>query len=168
MGGTSGRPTRTTATSYNNQYRQPAPSDEYSLTVGPAGPNLLQDTYLNEKLAHFVREHPRSRVPRQGRSAFGTRGAADVTQWTKAAFLNKVGQRTPLFLRFSIVAAEEGAPDTDRDVRGVAIKFYTEESNYDMVGNNTPVFFVRDPMKFPDFIHSQLRLPDTGIRINNM
>ena len=89
-------------------------------------------------------------------------------QWTKAAFLNKVGKRTPLFLRFSIVAADEGAPDTDRDVRGVAVKFYTEEGNYDIVGNNTPVFFVRDPMKFPDFIHSQLRLPDTGMRSNNM
>ena len=75
---------------------------------------------------------------------------------------------TPLFLRFSIVAADEGAPDTDRDVRGVAVKFYTEEGNYDIVGNNTPVFFVRDPMKFPDFIHSQLRLPDTGMRSNNM
>ncbi len=130
----------------------------------------MQDTYLIEKLAHFVRERIPDRVYHvKGGGAFGYfEVTADVTQWTKAAFLNKVGKRTPLFLRFSIVAADEGAPDTDRDVRGVAIKFYTEEGNYDMVGNNTPVFFVRDPMKFPDFIHSQLRLPDTGIRSNNM
>src|SRR6201993_4498494 len=148
----------------------PAPSDEYSLTVGPGGPNLLQDRYLTEKLAHFVRERIPDRVYHvKGGGAFGYfEVIADVTQWTKAAFLNNVGKRTPLFLRFSIVAADEGAPDTDRDVRGVAVKFYTEEGNYDIVGNNTPVFFVRDPMKFPDFIHSQLRLPDTGIRSNNM
>ncbi len=105
----------------------------------------------------------------KGGGAFGYfEVTADVKEWTKAAFLNKVGKRTPLFLRISIVAADEGYPDTDRDVRGFAIKFYTEEGNYDIVGNNTPVFFVRDPMKFPDFIHSQLRLPDTGIRSNNM
>jgi catalase len=148
----------------------PAPSDDTSLTVGAGGPNLLQDRYLHEKLAHFVRERIPDRVYHvKGGGAFGNfEVTADVTQWTKAAFLNKVGKRTPLFLRFSIVAADEGAPDTDRDVRGVAIKFYTEEGNYDIVGNNTPVFFVRDPMKFPDFIHSQLRLPDTGIRSNNM
>ena len=148
----------------------PVASDEHSLTVGPSGPVLLQDAYLNEKLAHFVRERIPDRVYHvKGGGAFGYfEVTADVTQWTKAAFLNKVGKRTPLFLRFSIVAADEGAPDTDRDVRGVAIKFYTEEGNYDIVGNNTPIFFVRDPMKFPDFIHSQLRLPDTGMRSNNM
>jgi len=133
----------------------PAPSDDTSLTVGAGGPVLLQDRYLNEKLAHFVRERIPDRVYHvKGGGAFGYfEVTADVTQWTKAAFLNKVGKRTPLFLRFSIVAADEGAPDTDRDVRGVAIKFYTEEGNYDMVGNNTPIFFIRDPMKFPDFIH---------------
>src|SRR3984885_13639497 len=148
----------------------PAPSDEYSLTVGPGGPNLLQDRYLNEKLAHFVRERVPDRVYHvKGGGAFGYfEVTADVTQWTEAAFLNQVGKRTPLFLRFSIVAADEGAPDTDRDVRGVAVKFYTEEGNYDIVGNNTPVFFIRDPMKFPDFIHSQERMPDTGMRSNNM
>jgi catalase len=148
----------------------PLPSDEHSLTAGPAGPVLLQDFYLNEKLAHFVRERIPDRVYHvKGGGAYGYfEVTADVSQWTKAAFLSKVGKRTPLFLRFSIVAAEDGAPDTDRDVRGVAIKFYTEEGNYDIVGNNTPVFFVRDPMKFPDFIHSQERLPDTGMRSNNM
>src|SRR5258707_4867133 len=148
----------------------PVASDEHALTAGPGGPVLLQDAYLNEKLAHFVRERIPDRVYHvKGGGAFGYfEVTADVKEWTKAAFLNKVGKRTPLFLRISIVAADEGYPDTDRDVRGFAIKFYTEEGNYDIVGNNTPVFFVRDPMKFPDFIHSQLRLPDTGIRSNNM
>ena len=148
----------------------PVPSDEYSLTVGPGGPVLLQDAYLIEKLAHFVRERVPDRVYHvKGGGAFGYfEVTADVTQWTKAAFLNKVGKRTPMLVRFSFVAGEEGYPDTDRDVRGFALKFYTEEGNYDMVGNNTPVFFVRDPMKFPDFIHSQERLPDTGLRSNNM
>jgi catalase len=148
----------------------PAQSDEHALTVGPSGPVLLQDTYLNEKLAHFVRERVPDRVYHvKGGGAFGYfEVTADVTQWTKAAFLTKIGKRTPLFVRFSSVAGEEGYADTDRDVRGFAIKFYTEEGNYDLVGNNTPVFFVRDPMKFPDFIHSQERLPDTGLRSNNM
>jgi catalase len=148
----------------------PLPSDEYSLTAGPAGPVLLQDYYLNEKLAHFVRERVPDRVYHvKGGGAYGYfEVTADCSQWTKAAFLSQVGKRTPLFLRVSIVAAEEGAPDTDRDVRGFAVKLYTEQGNYDIVGNNTPVFFVRDPMKFPDFIHSQERLPDTGMRSNNM
>src|SRR6201991_3910826 len=147
----------------------PAPSDEHSLTAGAAGPLLLQDSYLIEKLAHFVRERIPDRVYHvKGGGAFGYfEVTADVSQWTKAGFLNQVGKRTPLFVRFSAVAAAEGYPDTDRDVRGFAIKFYTEEGNYDLVGNNTPVFFVRDPMKFPDFIHSQERMPDSGLRSNN-
>ncbi len=148
----------------------PVSSDEYSLTVGAGGPNLLQDTYLIDKLAHFVRERVPDRVYHvKGGGAFGYFEVTDdVTPWTKAAFLSKVGQRTPLIARFSTVAGEEGYADTDRDVRGFAVKFYTEDGNYDMVGNNTPVFFVRDPMKFPDFIHSQERLPDSGLRSNNM
>ena len=148
----------------------PVSSDEFSLTAGPSGPVLVQDAYLNEKLAHFVRERIPDRVYHvKGGGAFGYfEVTSDVTQWTRAAFLSQVGKRTPLFVRFSIVAADEGAPDTDRDVRGFAIKFYTEEGNYDIVGNNTPVFFVRDPMKFADFIHSQERMPDTGLRSNNM
>ncbi len=148
----------------------PVGSDEYSITVGPEGPVLLQDAYLIQKLAHFVRERVPDRVYHvKGGGAHGYfEVTADVTRWTKAAFLNKVGKRTPLFVRFSEVAAEEGYPDSDRDVRGFAVKFYTEEGNYDMVGNNTPVFFVRDPMKFPDFIHSQERMPDSGLRSNNM
>ena len=159
------RPPHTT-----NDAGSPVASDEYALTVGPAGPALLQDAYLLAKLGHFVRERVPDRVYHvKGGGAFGYfEVTADVRQWTKATFLGKVGKRTPLILRFSIVAAEEGYPDTDRDVRGVALKFYTEEGNYDLVGNNTPVFFIRDPMKFPDFIHSQERLPDTGTRSNNM
>jgi catalase len=149
----------------------PVASDEFSLTVGPGGPNLLQqDAYLIGKLAHFVRERVPDRVYHvKGGGAFGYfEVAADVTQWTKAAFLDQVGKRTPMLARFSTVAGEAGYPDTDRDVRGFALRFYTEEGNYDLVGNNTPIFFVRDPMKFPDFIHSQERLPDTGLRSNNM
>ncbi|WP_204076996.1 catalase [Planotetraspora phitsanulokensis] len=148
----------------------PVSSDEHSLTAGPSGPNLLQDAYLIEKLAHFVREPVPDRVYHvKGGGAFGYfEVTADVSQWTKAAFLNPVGKRTPLLVRFSSVAGEEGYADTDRDVRGFALKFYTEEGNYDLVGNNTPVFFVRDPMKFPDFIHSQKRMPDSGLRSNNM
>ena len=148
----------------------PAPSDDTSLTVGPGGPNLLQDAYLLEKLAHFVSERVPNRVYHvKGGGAFGYfEVTADVTQWTKAAFLNTVGKRTPMLARFSTVAGEAGYPDTDRDVRGFALKFYTEEGNYDLVGNDTPVFFMRDPMKFPDFIHSQERMPDTGLRSNNM
>src|SRR5258708_5051232 len=147
----------------------PAPSDEYSLTVGPDGPVLLQDSYLIQKMAQFNRERiPERVVHAKGGGAFGYfEVTADVTQWTKAAFLNKVGKRTPMLARFSQVAAEEGYPDTDRDVRGFALKFYTEEGTYDLVGNDTPVFFVRDPMKFPDLIHSQKRMPDTGLRSNN-
>jgi len=148
----------------------PAPSDDTSLTIGPNGPVLLQDAYLNEKLAHFVRERVPDRVYHvKGGGAFGYfEVTADVTEWTKAAFLNKVGKRTPMLVRLSTVAGEEGYPDTDRDVRGFALKFYTEEGNYDLVGNNTPVFFIHDPMKFPDFIHSQERMPDSGLRSNNM
>src|SRR5437660_9674912 len=133
------RPTTTTNAG------SPVESDDTSLTVGPGGPVLMQDAYLVNKLAHFVRERVPDRVYHvKGGGAFGYfEVTADLTHWTKAAFLNKVGKRTPLFLRFSIVAADEGAPDTDRDVRGVAIKFYTEEGNYDMVGNNTPIFVIR-------------------------
>jgi catalase len=148
----------------------PVASDEYSLTVAANGPVLLQDAYLIEKLAHFVRERVPDRVYHvKGGGAFGYfEVTADVTEWTKAAFLNEVGKRTPMLVRFSSVAGEEGYPDSDRDVRGYAMKFYTAEGNYDLVGNNTPVFFVRDPMKFPDFIHSQERMPDSGLRSNNM
>lgn len=148
----------------------PAPHDDYSLTIGPNGPILLQDHYLIQKMAHFNRERvPERVVHAKGSGAFGFfEVTADVTQWTKAAFLNKVGKRTPVLARFSTVAGELGSADTVRDPRGFALKFYTEEGNYDLVGNNTPIFFIRDPSKFSDFIHSQKRTPDSGLHSNNM
>ncbi len=147
----------------------PAGSDEHSLTVGPDGPILLQDHYLIQKMAQFNRERvPERVVHAKGGGAHGFfEVTEDVTQYCKADFL-KPGSRTPLFVRFSTVAGELGSADTVRDPRGFAIKLYTREGNYDMVGNNTPVFFVRDPSKFQDFIHSQKRLPDTNLRSNDM
>ena len=126
------------------------------MTAGPRGPILLQDFHLIDKLSHFDRERiPERVVHAKGAGAHGVLEVTDdVTKYTKANFLNKVGKKTPMFIRFSTVAGEKGAPDTQRDPRGFAIKFYTEEGNYDMVGNNTPVFFINDPLKFPDFIHS--------------
>src|SRR5215475_768729 len=119
----------------------PATSDEYSLSVGPDGPLLLQDHYLIQKMAQFNRERvPERVVHAKGSGAFGYFEVTEqVTQWTKAAFLNTVGKRTPVVVRFSTVAGELGSADTQRDPRGFAIKFYTEEGNYDLVGNNTPI-----------------------------
>jgi catalase len=147
----------------------PAASDEHSLSVGADGPLLLQDHYLIQKMAQFNRERvPERVVHAKGSGAHGFfEVTEDVTQYCKADFLQP-GKRTPVFARFSTVAGEQGSPDTVRDPRGFAIKFYTDEGNYDMVGNNTPVFFVKDPSKFQDFIHSQKRLPDTGMRSNDM
>jgi catalase len=148
----------------------PAASDDNSLTIGPNGPTLLQDTYVVQKMQHFNRERTPERVVHaKGTGAHGFfEVTEDVTQWTSASFLSEVGKRTPMFARFSTVAGELGSADTVRDPRGFALKFYTEEGNYDLVGNNTPVFFIRDASKFLDFIHSQKRLPDTGIRSNDM
>ncbi|MGH2459546.1 MAG: catalase [Chloroflexota bacterium] len=148
----------------------PAPSDEHSLSVGPNGPLLLQDHYLIQKMAQFNRERvPERVVHAKGSGAHGFfEVTEDVSQWTKAAFLNEVGKRTPVLARFSTVAGELGSADTVRDPRGFAVKFYTEEGNYDLVGNNTPIFFIRDPQKFQDFIHSQKRMPDTNLHSNNM
>ena len=143
----------------------PRESDRFSLSVGHNGPLLLHDVALVEKLARFDRERIPERSPHaKGSGAFGELVVTeDVSQWTKAKVFQK-GARTPYLHRFSTVAGELGSPDTWRDVRGFAMKFYTEEGNLDIVGNNTPIFFVRDPMKFPDFIHSQKRLPDSGLR----
>ncbi len=148
----------------------PAASDEFSLTVGPGGPTVLHDHYVVQKMQHFNRERvPERVVHAKGTGAHGFfEVTEDVTQFTKASFLAEVGKRTPVFLRFSTVAGEQGFPDTVRDPRGFALKFYTDQGNYDLVGNNTPVFFVRDASKFQDFIHSQKRLPDTGLRSNDM
>lgn len=147
----------------------PVASDEYSQTVGPDGPVVLHDHYLLEKLAHFNRERvPERVVHAKGGGAFGTLTVTeDVSRYTKAA-LFQPGVQTPMLARFSSVAGELGSPDTWRDVRGFALKFYTTEGNYDIVGNNTPIFFIRDGIKFPDFIHSQKRLPDTNLRDADM
>ena len=148
----------------------PAASDDHSLTVGPNGPIVLHDAYVVQKMQHFNRERvPERVVHAKGSGAHGFfEVTEDVRQWTSAGFLSKVGKRTPVFARFSTVAGELGSADTVRDPRGFALKFYTEQGNYDLVGNNTPVFFVRDASKFQDFIHSQKRLPDTGMRSNDM
>ncbi|QPR39248.1 catalase [Brevibacterium casei] len=144
-------------------------SDAHSLSVGPDGPLLLHDVALVEKIARFDRERVPERSPHaKGSGAFGEFVVTgDVSKYTKAKFLQP-GTTTPMLARFSTVAGELGSPDSWRDVRGFALKFYTEDGNFDMVGNNTPVFFVRDPMKFPDFIHSQKRLPDSALRSPNM
>ncbi|MGW9642819.1 catalase [Streptomyces albidoflavus] len=147
----------------------PVESDEHSLTVGRDGPILLQDHYLIEKMAQFNRERvPERVVHAKGSGAYGFFEVTnDVSQFTKAD-LFQPGKRTPMLARFSTVAGEQGSPDTWRDPRGFALKFYTELGNYDMVGNNTPVFFVRDPMKFQDFIRSQKRRPDNALRDHDM
>ncbi|MFW6011540.1 MAG: catalase [Desulfosalsimonas sp.] len=147
----------------------PVSSDEHSLTVGPDGPILLQDHYLIEQMANFNRERIPERQPHaKGSGAFGHfEVTGDVSAYTKAAVFQP-GTKTDTFIRFSTVAGERGSPDTWRDPRGFALKFYTTEGNYDMVGNNTPVFFLRDPLKFQHFIRSQKRRADSGLRDHDM
>lgn len=141
------------------------PENQNSLTAGPRGPLLVQDHQLFEKHAHFNRERiPERVVHAKGSAAHGALTIThDITRYTRAKVF-KLGSKTPMVLRFSTVAGERGAADAERDVRGFAIKFYTEEGNWDLVGNNTPVFFVRDPYKFPDFIHTQKRDPRSNMR----
>ncbi len=148
---------------------RPVSSDEYSLTVGPDGPILLQDHYLIEQMANFNRERIPERQPHaKGSGAFGRfEVTRDVSAYTKAAVFQP-GTKTDVLIRFSTVAGERGSPDTWRDPRGFALRFYTTEGNYDMVGNNTPVFFIRDPMKFQHFIRSQKRRADNGLRDHDM
>ncbi len=136
-------------------------------TAGARGPALLQNVWMMEKLAHFNRERiPERVVHAKGSGAYGTLTITeDITKFSRANVFTP-GKKTNLFLRFSTVAGERGAADTERDVRGFAIKFYTDEGNWDLVGNNTPVFFIRDPLKFPDFIHTQKRDPKTNLRSN--
>ena len=145
----------------------PIADNQNSLSAGSRGPLLVQDYQLLEKLAHQNRERiPERVVHAKGSAAFGTLTITqDISRYTKAKVLQK-GAVTDLFLRFSTVAGERGAADAERDVRGFAIKFYTDEGNWDLVGNNTPVFFIRDPQKFPDFIHTQKRHPRTNLRSN--
>jgi len=144
----------------------PVADNQNSLTAGPRGPVLLADYHLVEKMAHFNRERiPERVVHAKGSAAYGTLTITqDITRYTRAKLFSTVGKITDLLLRFSTVAGERGAADAERDVRGFAIKFYTEEGNWDLVGNNTPVFFVRDPLKFGDFIHTQKRDPRTNLR----
>lgn len=144
----------------------PIADNQNSLTAGSRGPVLMQDYQLIEKLAHQNRERiPERVVHAKGWGAYGTLTiTGDITRYTKAKVFSEVGKKTDLLLRFSTVAGELGAADAERDVRGFALKFYTEEGNWDLVGNNTPVFFVRDPYKFPDFIHTQKRHPKTNLR----
>jgi catalase len=144
----------------------PVADNQNSQSAGPRGPLLLQDYQLLEKLAHQNRERiPERTVHAKGWGAHGTFTVThDITRYTKAAVFAKIGKTTDMIARFSTVAGEMGAADAERDVRGFALKFYTEEGNWDVVGNNTPVFFVRDPLKFPDFIHTQKRHPRTNMR----
>lgn len=144
----------------------PVADNQNSQTAGARGPLLMQDFHLLEKLANFNRERiPERVVHAKGSGAFGTLTITnDITKYSKAKVFSEVGKQTPMLLRFSTVAGERGAADAERDVRGFALKFYTEEGNWDLVGNNTPVFFVRDPLKFPDFIHTQKRDPKTNMR----
>ncbi|MGR6816275.1 catalase, partial [Acinetobacter baumannii] len=136
------------------------------ITAGPRGPMLLQDVWFLEKLAHFDREViPERRMHAKGSGAFGTFTVThDITKYTRAKIFSEVGKKTEMFARFSTVAGERGAADAERDIRGFALKFYTEEGNWDMVGNNTPVFYLRDPLKFPDLNHIVKRDPRTNMR----
>ena len=138
-------------------------------SAGPNGPALLQDVWFLEKLAHFDREViPERRMHAKGAGAYGTFTVThDITPYTKASLFAEVGKQTPMFARFSSVAGERGAADAERDIRGFALKFYTEQGNWDLVGNNTPVFFMRDPLKFPDLNHAIKRDPRTGLRNAN-
>jgi catalase len=144
----------------------PVVDNQNTQTAGPRGPALLQDVWLLEKLAHFDREViPERRMHAKGSGAFGQFTVTnDISRYTRAAIFAQVGKKTDLFLRFSTVAGERGAADAERDIRGVAIKFYTDEGNWDLVGNNTPVFFLRDPLKFPDLNHAVKRDPRTNLR----
>ncbi|SMQ30304.1 catalase [Pseudomonas helmanticensis] len=147
----------------------PVVDNNNTQTAGPRGPALLQDVWFLEKMAHFDREViPERRMHAKGSGAHGTFTVThDVTRYTRAKMFSEIGKQTPMFTRFSTVAGERGAADAERDIRGFAMKFYTEEGNWDLVGNNTPVFFIRDPLKFPDLNHAIKRDPRTGLRSAN-
>ena len=134
----------------------PVVDNQNVMTAGPRGPMLMQDVWFLEKMANFDREViPERRMHAKGSGAFGNFTVThDITRYTKAKIFSEIGKKTDLFARFSTVAGERGAADAERDIRGFAVKFYTEEGNYDFVGNNIPVFFIQDAMKFPDFVHS--------------
>jgi len=148
----------------------PYANNEDSMTVGPRGPILVQDFILHEKMAHFNRERiPERVVHAKGSGVYGTFTVThDITKYTKAKLFSEIGKQTRTFLRFSTVGGEKGSADSERDPRGFALKFYTEDGNWDLVGNNTPVFFVKDPKKFGDFIHTQKRDPQTNMKSPTM
>jgi len=149
----------------------PVVDNQNTMTAGPRGPMLLQDVWFLEKLAHFDREViPERRMHAKGSGAFGKfKVTHDITKYTRAKIFSEIGKETEMFVRFSTVAGERGAADAERDIRGFAMKFYTEEGNWDLVGNNTPVFFLKDPLKFPDLNHAVKRDPRTNLRsaLNN-
>ena len=149
----------------------PVADNQNVMTAGKRGPMLLQNVWFLEKLAHFDREViPERRMHAKGSGAFGTFTVThDITKYTKAKIFSEIGEKTEMFVRFSTVAGERGAADAERDIRGFAMKFYTEEGNWDLVGNNTPVFFLKDPLKFPDLNHAVKRDPRTNLRsaLNN-
>jgi catalase len=149
---------------------KPYVENENTMSVGARGPLLLQDFILHEKMAHFNRERiPERVVHAKGSGAFGTFTVTnDISKYTKAKLFSKVGKETKMFIRFSTVGGEKGSADTERDPRGFAVKFYTEDGNWDLVGNNTPVFFIKDPKKFGDFIHTQKRDPQTNCKSPTM
>jgi catalase len=150
---------------------RPVGDNQNSLTVGPRGPVVFEDILLFEKMAHFNRERiPERIVHAKGSGAHGyfVCNNPDMAKYTTAKLFSAVGKKTPTFLRFSTVGGEKGSADTERDPRGFALKFYTEEGNWDMVGNNTPIFFIRDPLKFGDFIHTQKRDPETNLKSPRM
>ena len=154
------------ATHLTTDFGAPVVDNRDSLTAGARGPLLAQDVWLNEKLANFVREIiPERRMHAKGSGAFGSFTVTkDITKYTRAAIFSEVGKKTEMFARFTTVAGERGAADAERDIRGFALKFYTEEGNWDMVGNNTPVFFMRDPRQFPDLNKAVKRDPATNLR----
>ncbi len=143
----------------------PVANNNHILTAGPRGPLLMQDVWFQEKLAHFDREViPERRMHAKGSGAYGTFTVThDITKYTRASLFAEIGKKTEVFARFSTVAGERGAADAERDIRGFAVKFYTDQGNWDMVGNNTPVFFLRDPLKFPDLNHVVKRNPRTNM-----
>jgi catalase len=149
-----------------NNAGAPVADNQNIMTAGKRGPALLQDVWYLEKLAHFDREViPERRMHAKGSGAYGTFTVThDITKYSRAKLFSEIGKKTEMFVRFSTVAGERGAADTERDIRGFAMKFYTEEGNWDLVGNNTPVFFLRDPMKFPDLNHAVKRDPRTNLR----
>jgi catalase len=148
----------------------PVDDNQNSITAGPRGPVLLQDFHLIEKLQHFNRERiPERVVHAKGSGAYGTFTVThDVRKYTRARLFSEIGKQTETFLRFSTVGGEKGSADTERDPRGFALRFYTEDGNWDLVGNNTPTFFLKDGIKFPDFIHTQKRDPQTNLKSAQM